>query len=37
MNELADGVSATDMPLVQMRGITKSFPGVDALREVDLD
>ena len=37
MNELADGVSATDMPLVQMRGITKSFPGVDALRNVDLD
>ena len=37
MNELADGVSATDMPLVQMRGITKSFPGVDALRDVDLD
>ena len=37
MNEPADGVSATDMPLVQMRGITKSFPGVDALRNVDLD
>ena len=37
MNKLADGVSASDIPLVQMRGITKSFPGVDALRNVDLD
>jgi len=29
--------SATDTPLLQMRGISKSFPGVQALRGVDLD
>ena len=29
--------SATQPPLLAMRGITKSFPGVQALREVDFD
>jgi ABC-type sugar transport system ATPase subunit len=29
--------SAPDAPLLQMRGISKSFPGVQALKEVDLE
>ena len=32
-----NGTSATQPPLLAMRGITKSFPGVQALREVDFD
>ena len=29
--------SAVNIPLLSMRGIDKSFPGVQALRQVDLD
>ena len=37
MNKSAADAAVTDIPLVQMRGITKSFPGVCALANVDLD
>lgn len=37
MNEVApDGGGDTTAPLLAMRGMVKSFPGVQALREVDL-
>ena len=32
-----NGANATQPLLLAMRGITKSFPGVQALREVDFD
>src|SRR5580658_5462687 len=36
MNAVAPGAGGTTAPLLAMRGMVKSFPGVQALRGVDL-